>query len=219
MITIIVPSLGDVDLQWALAFAQLIKQTSHEISVFTSKHFRIDWARNQAVIQALKQNPSHVLFLDSDIIPYILTNDGLRFFPNAIDYMLSLCYPIVSAVYYTSKLLPNCFNYVGGKEIFRPVELEKFKGKRFFCDGVGLGFCLMDARIFSVIEPPWFEYRVELRKGEKGYELREVSEDLSFCLKLREHGFKILCLGELWCKHIHKFKIVDPKNLEIVPTR
>ena len=219
MIAIVIPSLGEVDLQWSLCFSQVVRNTSHELTIFTSKHYRLDWARNLAVMEALKQQPSHLLFWDSDIIPCMVTKEGLQLFTRAIDYMLELNYPVVSAVYYTSKLLPNCFDYVGGKEIFRPVDLSELKGKRFFCDGVGLGFCLIDARVFSVIEPPWFEYKVELSKKANRYSIREVSEDLNFCLRLHKHGFKVFCLGELWCRHIHKFSILEPGKFELVPTR
>ena len=215
MIAIVVPSLGDVDLLWAISLAQVVRSTSQDVTIFTSKHYRIDWARNMAVIEALKLRPSHILFWDSDIIP---TLDD-KVFVKAIDYMLDFCYPVVSGIYYTSKLIPNCFKYVGGDDIFLPLNLEEVRGKQFFCDGVGLGFCLVDARVFSLIEPPWFEYRVELRREDGGYSIREMSEDLVFCLKLREHGFKILCLGELFCKHIHKFSIDSPNRLEIIPTR
>ncbi|MHC1624465.1 MAG: hypothetical protein ACXQS2_00410, partial [Methermicoccaceae archaeon] len=74
---------------------------------------------------------------------------------------------------------------------------EDIVNKHFYVDAVGLGFCLIDARVFDRIEYPWFEYIVDVVDGRK----REISEDFNFFLKTIEKGFKVLVDGGVICPH------------------
>jgi len=215
-ISVIVPCLGDVDIQWSFGFAHILSNTRAQIDLLTSKHFKIDEARNRAVIEALKQNPNYILFWDSDCIPFLYNNGKLEFYPQIIDYMIEHRYPIVSAYYYTSKLQPNTFIVENGN--YKLVELTIGDGVSFV-DAVGLGFCLVDARIFKLIEPPWFIYETKYEKRDKGISIFEKSEDVSFFDKVRELGYKVMVLNNVFCKHIHKAFVIGKDKFEMMPTR
>ena len=215
----ITPSLGSVNIEWAFRFATIASNTNAQLFMFTSKHFRIDEARNRAVLEALKLNPTHVLFWDGDVIPFTYgPNQEPVLNPKVIEIMLNWRYPVVSAYYYTSKLLSNTFIYDEKECIYKPYEIP-YERAIEFVDAVGLGFCLVDARIFRMIEPPWFEYKCEYEKTENGLKITEVSEDITFCDKLRKLGFKVMVLRRIFCKHIHNAYIVGKDKFELVRTR
>jgi len=215
-VAIVVPSLGDVNILWAFRFAHIVKHTSAQIDLFTSKHFKIDEARNRAVIEALKRNPTHILFWDGDCIPYLVQDDKLVMYPQIIDYMLSFQYPIVSAYYYTSKQEPNAFVVQDGKYML--YEIKPGNGISYV-DVVGLGFCLIDARIFKLIDPPWFNYETKYELEGNNLKIFEKSEDISFFDKVREHGYKVMLLHNVFCKHIHKAFIMGRDKFELVKSR
>jgi len=216
-IAVITPSLGDVDIQWSFRLAHILSNTSAQVDLLTSKHFKIDEARNRAVLEALKKNPTHILMWDSDIIPYLYQNKELVFYPQIIDYMLSFRYPIVSGYYYTSKLQPNAFIVENGN--YKLYKIEPEENSISFVDAVGLGFCLIDARVFRCIDFPWFLYDTKYERRGQDLIITEKSEDVMFFDKAREHGFKVMLLHNVFCRHIHKAFIMGKDKFEMISTR
>ena len=146
----------------------------------------------------------------------MVQNGELVFYPQIIDYMLSYHYPIVSAYYYTSKQQPNTFIVENGE--YKLVEIQLGDGQTFV-DAVGLGFCLIDARLFRLISPPWFEYETKYERKEGKLQIFEKSEDVTFFDKTRKLGFKVMVLNNVFCKHIHKAFIMGKDKFEMIATR
>jgi hypothetical protein len=191
-------------LEWSIFFSQIVARTQTQQAFYASKHFELDQARNQAVLKAINEfNPTHLMFIDSDIIPHLITEDNkLIFYPEVINLMLSYHYPIVSGTYFTSKMVPNTFKHKEGM-IYEPVE---FKPKEImFTDACGLGFCLIDARVFlKLMEEglfPWFEYISKYESKEGKINVFEMSEDINFFDKCRKLGFSVMVLGQIFCLH------------------
>ena len=61
-------------------------------------------------------------------------------------------------------------------------------------DHLGMGCVLLDARVFTKIEPPAFEFLTERTRAEDGtlVDWLTVGEDVTFCRKLRDAGFEVL---------------------------
>ena len=79
-------------------------------------------------------------------------------------------------------------------EYYKRSDLE---GKVTQVDAVGMGCCLIDTRIFNALEFPWFRY---------GERMEEPPEDLYFCERARELGFKVWVHGEVVFDHWGKYK-------------
>jgi len=215
-IAYIIPNLGKVSIEWALSLATLVHHTKAQQYFYVSKHFRLDTARCEAVIKAYEVKPDYFMFIDSDILPHIEKEGELYPFPDAINYMLRYKYPIVSGYYYTSKLVPNTFERKTEK-IYEPIEIEKEK-ETAFVDAVGLGFCLIDRKIFDLmIEKdlvPFFDYEIEYKRKDEKFIISEISEDISFFRKLNDLGFRVLVLRKLFCKHEQNAVISFDKSIE-----
>jgi glycosyltransferase involved in cell wall biosynthesis len=63
---------------------------------------------------------------------------------------------------------------------------------------VGFGCCLTHRRVFESVPNPWFEYRSNTDFS------KVVSEDVIFCEKVTQAGFRILMLPDVQCGHVHK---------------
>jgi len=210
-IAVVTPTTSQVNVKWALWLVQLLKSKKAEFSLYTSKHYKIDEARNLAVLSAFAINPDYILFLDSDILPFVATKEGkLVPDPNLIDAMISLNCPVVAGYYYTSKLLPS--SYVKKGDHYEPVKLEVFTDKIHWVDATGLGFCLVDRKVFDLIDLPYFSYQTKYIEKEGKLKVEEISEDISFFMKLNEKGIRVAVPGWLVCKHIHNFAIVPTKE-------
>lgn len=219
MIALILCAHGRVSLDWSVHFANMLKYTSVPVEVLISRHYNIDKARQNGVMVARKIGATHCLFVDSDIIPLTYQNNVFAPFPQVINYMLSFHYPIVSGLYLSKKdMWPVVYDYVGEDVLFKITDkkFEDFVDKISFADGVGLGFCLIDMRVFDILERngyfPFFEYKTD-------YEKRiEISEDLYFCNLLRKCGFSIMVLGKICCMHIATMGLLPNRMVEYLPT-
>jgi len=202
-LAVVIPFHGKVTLNFSLHLAKLLSNTSVPTEVIVSRHYNIDKARQRGVDNAIDSGFTHILFIDSDIMPYTYKNNQFIPFYNAIDYMLSFNYPIVSGLYISKKdMRPAVYDYTNENIPFKPTDkkFEDFVNKISFVDGIGLGFCLIDTIVFDILEKsgyyPFFEYKTDYEKK------IEISEDLDFCLKLKRCGFSIMLLGQICCMHI-----------------
>jgi len=206
-IAFVIASHGDVSLDFALALSYLLKHTNYEAEVIVSKHYNIDFARNDGVIAALNAKASHILFLDTDIVPCKYEDGYYKIFPDAVNYMLSFDYPVVSGIYASKKdFKPAVYDYDEEKIFVRTSKsFEDFLNRETFVDGVGLGFTLIKSEVFGIVRKagyfPFFEYKRDYEKQ------IEISEDLYFFKILHDLGIRVLLAGKVVCLHIGKFKI------------
>jgi hypothetical protein len=134
--------------------------------------------RNDLVELALKENPTHILWLDGDEI-----------YPaNMLDVLLKHDKDIICGwTWCRAQPIPNLYKMVG-----------KWKHKPFIptrklvtCDRTGLGQVLVKKEVFEKIPKPWFAFTEH-----------HQTEDLYFCDKAREYGYTIYADGEMRCLHI-----------------
>ena len=218
-LAVVIPAHGTVSLEWSIHLVNLLKYTSVPAEVFVSRHYNIDLARQDGVMAAINTGATHILFIDTDILPFSY-QDG-KFVPlvNAIDFMLSYNYPIVSGLYLSKKdFKPAVYDYTGDESIpFKPTDkkFEDLVNKVSFVDGVGLGFMLVDTKVFDILEKngyfPFFQYKRDYTKNV------EISEDLYFCNILRKSGFSIMLLGQIACIHLGSVKFYPNGQMEYAP--
>jgi GT2 family glycosyltransferase len=64
-------------------------------------------------------------------------------------------------------------------------------------EGVGMACTLIKRKVFETVPQPWF------------FPHKVLGEDLSFCVRARQSGFKIYCDTELICGHVAQETIVE----------
>jgi hypothetical protein len=218
-LAVVIPAHGTVSLEWSIHFTNLLKYTSVPAEVLVSRHYNIDLARQDGVMAAINVGATHILFVDTDILPFAYQDGKFVPFVNAIDFMLSYNYPIVSGLYLSKKdFKPAVYDYTGDERIpFRPTDkkFDDLVNKVSFVDGVGTGFLLIDAKVFKILEKngyfPFFQYKRDYEKNV------EISEDLYFMNLLVKNGFKVMLLGQIACIHLMSARLYPNEQIEYAP--
>lgn len=189
---------------WSIALALVTQHTPVATGLLFDSHYELDYARNDLVEKALEKGCTKVLFLDVGNIPKLYREvDGkptLTFFPELVGALLSHDYPIVSGLYCRKLGGWNAYmlDSEGTKLETLKGPLEQVAGKHLYVDAVGMGCCMVDARVFDRVEYPWFSFR---RKGGRGEVKQEMSEDIWFCRRANQAGFRVLVDSNIVCTH------------------
>jgi GR25 family glycosyltransferase involved in LPS biosynthesis len=107
--------------------------------------------------------------------------------------MLAHDKPIVSGVY-RQRLEPQMIELYDLN--MRRMDVSQLTGTLQEIGGCGFGCVLVKKEVFSAIQYPWFFYHQALNHN------HTFSEDLDFCKKVLERGFKIYADSSILCKHI-----------------
>lgn len=159
---------------WRTVAALLEMERPLESDLMVFQGALVDRARNYLVDQMLNHplNPTHIFFLDADIVP-------------AADTLMRLLrhrMPIVSGMY-RRRLPPyEPMALLRRGRMLHPVPVKGPRLRRV--DVVGAGCLLIHRDVFEKVRPPWFtsEWR---RDG-------HLSEDFSFCEKAQKAGYRVM---------------------------
>ncbi len=153
--------------------------------------------KNLAVEEFLKSNADWFLLLSPDITP-----------PPQLPVMVGFGKPFISALYPRRVNLQTVTSAFKKEESYKPVESLP-KGQLVEVDAVEMKCVFVRRDVFERIERPYFE-RVLL--DESGISF--LSEDIRFCEKVKEAGFKIYVHTGFICLN---WQMLDLKNsLEVV---
>lgn len=146
----------------------------------------IDKARNALVLDAFTSGCSHLLMMDTDQI----------YPPDTIPKLLSHGVDVIGGVVHRRYIPFDPIVYRGGiGEYVHVPDNEAYSGKLIEVDATGCGCILYNMEVFTKIQPPWFEiYQLETGK--------DVGEDIGFCAKLREAGFRIFVDTSIEIEHM-----------------
>ena len=150
-----------------------------ETSFVAIEGYSVDTSRNMLVKEARNQKADYILWVDSDMI---LPEDTLI-------KLLSHGKDIVSAAYAFKDVKSQdliAFSLDGGR-----IPLASVDGLTEV-SGIGFGCCLTKTDVFDKIDFPYFVF------GE------DYGEDIYFCKKAREAGYKIYLDPDVKCGHIGK---------------
>ncbi len=171
--------LATAQIYWRVVAAVLEMDKPEEVDLMVFQGALVDRARNQLVEQMLNHaiKPTHLFFLDSDILPA----------PDTLKMLLSHEASIVSGLY-RRRLTPHepvAYRF-DSKKILQPIVVPSTaKGRKpIKVDMVGAGCLLIEREVFEKVKAPWFvsEWKKE----------GHLSEDFYFCQKARDAGFEIL---------------------------
>ena len=128
-------------------------------------------------------SPTHVLFIDSDVLPR----------KNTLDKLLELDKDIVTGVYpmFSGKLTWN----VSRNDDCKMVEINDLPDNPFKVKICGFGIVLVKFEVFEKLSWPY--WKNVFRPGDI-----ETGEDIYFCKKAIEAGFDIWCDPVVKCNHI-----------------
>jgi len=146
----------------------------------------MDLARNSLVKDALESGCSHLLMMDTDqVYPRDTITKLLSHNKKVIGPLIHRRYPPFDPVLYKGKL----------GEYAHVDDEASYSGRLIEVDATGCGCILYDMDVFLKIQPPWFEtYQLESGKL--------VGEDINFCAKLRDAGFKIFVDTSIEIEHV-----------------
>lgn len=185
---IAVPCMDQVPAQFAQALATLNKVGDCKVAFQIGS--LIYTSRNELATRALKMDADYVLWLDSDMI----------FYPDTLTRMMKhMEYAdIVTGVYYrrVAPYTPVLFDTLEINDAgcaWTDYKDKDIPNDFFEVGGCGFGCVLMKAEIFL---------DVQSRFGNMFAPIGNVGEDLSFCWRARECGFKIYCDPSIVLGHV-----------------
>lgn len=128
--------------------------------------------------------PSHILFLDADVLPR----------RNTLKKLLEHDKDIVTGVYNIAQE-GKLYWSVSRDETFSAIDLEELPKNPFKVTLCGFGVVLIKTEVFEKLEWPYWE-NIRTPGGVKR------GEDLYFCRKARDAGFDIWCDPKVKCNHV-----------------
>jgi len=149
----------------------------------------VDWARNSLAKAALDKECeysegkyTHFLWLDADHV----------FNPDLLLHLAHHDVDMVSALYYGrgDDHLPVVYVKDGSPDKYKHFPLVEVPDTLIEVDAIGFGALLMKREVMEGTPEPWFT--IDYRAG----------EDIAFCVRARESGFKIHCDGAYKLGHV-----------------
>ena len=147
-------------------------------------------AREKIVEFAMNEKADWIFFLDSDMVP-----------PHDILIKLTdLNVPMCTGMAFkrTPPFQPCFYTKVGVDKEFKP-QLEspvEFPLQGIIeCQGFGMACALIRREVFEKVKKPYF------------FPFPNIGEDLSFCLRARQAGFKMYCDLSVDCGHVSSMPI------------
>lgn len=180
--------------QTVKSLSDLLLETTNDVTVIiATQGYTIAENRTYAVIQAKKQNCTHILFIDDD----------MEFPANTLDTLLAHKKEIVG-VNSQSRTLPLSTTVALLKDgEYWPHDqvpgYYQMPEELFECYSVGMGVALIDMKVFDEIDLPWFHFETH----ENGKVM--VGEDAWLCKQMRDKGMKIWCDPSIEIGHIGEY--------------
>lgn len=175
--------------KWAMGFRNLALPGTSGVSFRTGAPY--DVMRNSACADALAAGFQWVMFLDDDVIPP----------PDTYARLARHNLDIVSGLYYRRQppICPVAMKLDGeGK----PQWVTQWNPPNSLVevDLVGAGCLLIHRRVLKRTPQPWFEWEIGKTPAPQGR--NAMSEDFAFCLRAKEHGFKVHLDTSIQCEHV-----------------
>lgn len=189
-----IPTNRLVQPQTVLSLLNMVKESPNEIIVkMATQGYTIAENRNYLATQAIKENCSHLMMIDDDMI-----------FPsNTLDKLLSNDVDFVGVIAHSRCIPPlpvvTTFEQEEMSVADRLLGNYNFPSVPFKVKGIGGGIVLIKTSLFNKVERPWF--------ANDNYDtgMTKVGEDYYFCNKVLKAGVDIWCDPTLEIKHIGNY--------------
>ena len=158
----------------------------------------IDELRNNLVEWALDSGCSHLLMLDTDHLLH----------PMVIPSLLAHKLPIVSAL--TFRRYPPFDPIMLKGRINNYTIIDEWEPNSLVeVDATGTGIIMYEMGVFLNMKPPWFKFRKNPSKKLRDKPDTIVGEDIGFCSRLKNAGYKIFVDTAVPCKHLSMFAVCE----------
>lgn len=180
--------------EWALALSSLNYPANMNLSISALKGIEVGEARCRIARHALELNAKYLFFLDDDVAPPY-------FAVRRLIYALEQAPPefMVAGGIYANK-----HSHPAEPMVFQDDGMGPFwqwkAGESFECQGLGTGCMLIKTEVFRHLPEPWFE-TVNVCDEASDVRKIEMTDDLYFCKKVRDAGFKLIADGGVLCLH------------------
>ena len=193
-ILIAVPCMDQVPAPFCQSLAQLQKTGDCVLAMQSGS--LIYTSRNALATQAIQMNADYVFWLDSDMVfkPDTLVRMMDTLQKNDIDILTGLYFRRVPP--YTP-VLYNVLDIEGVKADFS--EFDQIPDKLFEVGACGFGCVLMKTDVF---------FDVQGKFGNMFAPIGNNGEDVAFCWRARECGYKVICDPSVICGHVG-YSVVD----------
>lgn len=177
-------------LRWAMDAQQLGK---YDYSIYPTMSVQpVDNARNHIVEEFLKTDCTHLFFVDSDTIPPA----------NALAKLLAADKDIISGL---TPIIEHDANRKNDSQGFYRKYNVVGMNDKFINEYIGLveakvagSSCILIKReVLEAIESPWYRFQYQDDNGKHVV----IGEDILFCIKAREKGFKVWVDSSIICGH------------------
>lgn len=192
---ICIPCMDTIPAQFAQSLATLNKVG--ECAVAMEIGSLIYNARNNLAMKAIQNGYDHVLWLDSDMTFPPDTFQKLH------DTMIETNADIVSGLYFRRVPPYNPVLYRKLNITEDGVESENYNdypGETFDVDGIGFGCVLMKTETL---------YAVAMKHNNMFSPLNGIGEDLSFCIRARDCGYRIVCNPNIKLGHVGHYTVTE----------
>lgn len=192
------PVHGNINPQVVACLIGLTSAIKYPGKVHLQSNCYVHDARNKIVSEALRIGATHLMFIDADIV-----------FPaDGVNRLVEQDKDIIGGLYYRRQPphLPTICQRDGEKLII-PKDFPKDEVFEVF--GMATGFLLVKTSVFKKLEPPYFYFG--------NFHGRPMGEDIYFCRKARDKGFKIWCDPRIPLSHIgeYAFDYRDYENYQV----
>ena len=188
-IMICVPTYRNIDTDVVNALLNDVDFSGLKVQILFTKHLSAAEARNKfiKVCQENKSRPDYIWFVDSDTLPD----------KYSLKRLLSDNKDIVSGLYFRRGWpYPPLIMLENPKVEGRYNFLAEYPQNSLVeCDAIGLGNCLIKMEVFDKVEYPWFA------------QIGSNTEDVYFCKKAKEKGYKVFVDTGTKSKHIGEIQI------------
>lgn len=183
--------------EWALSMMNMKYPRNCRIGQYATKGLKRDEARVQLVEKAIAEDSEFVFFVDDDTAPPFDAVSKLMYELEISDPKVMVCGGI-----YTTKGAPTEPLVFKGQGL-GPFWKWKF-GEVFECWGIATGCMMIRTEVFKHISKPWFRDIDDIAEvggdehvyGKDGKpDVFHMTDDLYFCKKVNDAGFKILAHG------------------------
>lgn len=182
-----IPCMDTIKVETMVSLFAASALISHPAKLHVQKNCYVHVARNKICQEAIDQNFSHVMFIDSD----------MQFPPEGIEKLINLNKDVVGGLYYRRQ--PPHYPTINELENDKIVVPKKFdREKMFKVWSVATGFMLIKTQVLKKLDPPWFYFGKYKGKTEMG-------EDVYFCRKVNDKGFEVWCDPTIPLGHVGEY--------------
>lgn len=158
----------------AIKLPRWLRETRHEVFFESSNEKPVEHNRNSIVQRFLASDRDYLLQIDSDVVPPL---NPLNLVDLGLDVISAPCW------IYQRKAFLNVYKFDEKHEFLLPLDPAMHKSV-VEIDATGSGILLTSRKVLQAVKAPF-----ERKYDENGIE--ELGQDLYFCQKARDAGFKI----------------------------